>query len=86
MENNKDNEYVMSPYITKIVKTSVNGETMWYANKWKNTLLKLKHFFYKTKNHRRFLELSKKKVDASFYMKIPIIPNNELDKVKIKDI
>ena len=49
MENNKDKGYVWLPYITKTVSTSINGETVWYANKWKNLLLKIKHFFIKPK-------------------------------------
>ena len=37
-----DKGYILAPYITKTVKTSINGETVWYANKYKNLLLKIK--------------------------------------------
>ena len=49
MKNNKDKGVVYLPYVTKIVSTSINGETVWYANKWKNLLLKIKHLFIKPK-------------------------------------
>ena len=50
MEDNREKGYVLLPYITKTVKTSINGETVWYANKWKNSLLKIKHFSIKPKH------------------------------------
>lgn len=49
MENNKDIVFV--PYIIDEPKsTDINGEVVWYRNKWKNLLLKIKRFFYKSKN------------------------------------
>ena len=42
MEDKKDKipvGYVWVPYTIKTVSTSINGETVWYANKWKNILL-----------------------------------------------
>lgn len=36
---------------TQTIKTEkhINGEVVWYKNKWKNFWLKLKHFFKKPK-------------------------------------
>ena len=45
----KDPGNVLAPYILKTVSTSVNGETVWYANKWKNLCLKIKRCFIKSK-------------------------------------
>lgn len=51
MENNKDKGIVFVPYIIDEPKsTDINGEVVWYRNKWKNLLLKIKRFFYKSKN------------------------------------
>ncbi len=44
-----DKGYILAPYIIKTVKTSIDGKTVWYANKWKNLLLKIKYFFLKPK-------------------------------------
>lgn len=49
IQENKDSGYSWLPYIPKVTETSINGETVWYANKWKNLLLKIKHFFIKPK-------------------------------------
>lgn len=46
---NKNNGYYWMPYVTKIYKMNINGEPVWYANKWKNLLLKIKHIFVKPK-------------------------------------
>lgn len=40
---------IWAPYISVTVSTSINGETVWYRNKFKNWLLKIKHFFIKPK-------------------------------------
>ena len=51
MENNKDKGVVVVPYIIGEPKsTDINGEVVWYRNKMKNLLLKIKRFFYKSKN------------------------------------
>jgi len=42
MEDNREKGYVLLPYITKTVKTSINGEAVWYVNKWKNLQLRSK--------------------------------------------
>ena len=62
MENNKDKGFILLPYIMRTTKTSINGETVWYANKMKNFLLKIKRFFYKSKNLKnveKYLKTSK---------------------------
>jgi hypothetical protein len=33
MEENKEKGYVWLPYITKTVKTGINGETVWFNEK-----------------------------------------------------
>jgi hypothetical protein len=72
MENNKDKGYVWLPYITKTVSTSINGEIVWYANKWKNLLLKIKHLFIKPKYLKNTPIYKNKPVNSSFYGVIKI--------------
>lgn len=72
MENNKDEGIVWLPYITKTVSTSINGETVWYANKWKNLLLKIKCFFIKPKYLKNGHIYKNKMVNSSFYDKVNI--------------
>ena len=67
MENNKVKGFVWLPYITKTVSSSINGETVWYANKWKNLLLKIKHFFIKPKYLNNLHRYKNKTVNSSFY-------------------
>lgn len=74
MENkpkiNKDNlekGYILVPYITKTVKTTINGEVVWYANRWKNLLLKIKHFFIKPKYLKNAHVYKNKVINPSFY-------------------
>jgi len=67
MENNKDKGYFFAPYVTKTISTSINGETVWYANKWKNLLLKIKRFFIKPKYLKSGIRYSKKKINSSYY-------------------
>ncbi len=72
MENNKDKGFVWVPYVIKTVSTSINGETVWYANKWKNFLLKVKHFFIKPKYLKNAHRYKNKVVNPSFYGKVKI--------------
>jgi len=67
MEDNKDKEYISVPYIFKTISTSVNGETVWYSNKWKNLLLKIKHFFFKPKCFKNANIYNKKIISHSYY-------------------
>ena len=62
-----DKGYILAQYITKTVKTTINGETVWYANKWKNLLLKIKHFFIKPKYLKHEHIYKNKPVNSSFY-------------------
>ena len=75
MEDKKDKipvGYVWVPYTIKNVSTSINGETVWYANKWKNLLLKIKHFFIKPKYLKNAHIYKNKPVNTSFYREIKI--------------
>ena len=81
MENNNNKGYVWLPYITKTVKTSINGEAVWHANKWKNLLLKIKHFFFKPKYLKNAHIYKNKVVNSSFYgvFKINKDENKQID-------
>jgi len=72
MENNKDKGYVLAPYITKIISTRINGETVWYSNKWKNLLLKIKHFFFKPKYFKNAHIYKNMVVNSCFYSTVKI--------------
>jgi hypothetical protein len=72
MENNNDKGCVFLPYILKTTKTTINGETVWYANKWKNLLLKIKHFFVKPKYMKNTHFYKNKMVNSSHYNTIKI--------------
>ena len=71
-ENSRDKGYVWLPYITKTVKTTINGETVWYENKWKNLLLKIKYFFIKPKYLKNDHFYKKKLINSSLYDVIKI--------------
>ncbi len=70
--DNKETGIVWLPYITRAVKTDINGETVWHSNKWKNLLLKIKHFFIKPKYLNNDIKYSNKTIDPSYYGKIEI--------------
>lgn len=55
------------PWICVQVATQINGETVWYKNKWKNFLLKIKFLFIKPRYQRN--------LDKSRYLMKPINPN-----------
>ena len=63
--------YILMPYTIKIVRTSINGETVWYLNKWKNLLLKMKYFFIKPK-YLKNVHFYKRPVNSSFYEVVKI--------------
>jgi hypothetical protein len=69
------NGIVWFPYVSIIVKTSINGETVWYKNKWKNLLLKIKYFFVKPKYLKNVNFYKNKPVNNSYYTTFNI--NNE---------
>ncbi len=73
MENNKDKGFVYVPFIIgEPEQTDINGEVVWYRNKMKNLLLKIKRFFYKSKNIKHSEKYLNKKVNSSFYGVIKI--------------
>lgn len=72
MEDNREKGCVWLPYKPKIVKTLVNGETVWYANKWKNLLLKIKNFFIKPKYLKNGDIYKNKIVNSSNYCVVNI--------------
>ena len=71
-ETNKEKGYVWLPYIIKTVRTDINGETVWYANKWKNFLLTIKHFFIKPKYLKNAHVYSNKLINTDYYQTIKI--------------
>ncbi len=78
MENNKDKGIVFAPYIIDEPKsTDINGEVVWYHNKWKNLLLRIKRFFYKSKNLKNAEKYLNKKVNSSFYGVVKIDGENK---------
>lgn len=66
--------YVLVPYILVTVATQINGETVWYKNKFKNFLLKIKHFFIKPKymSSKFYGKYSQKTINPNFYKTINI--------------
>jgi hypothetical protein len=64
--------YIYAPYVTKTVKTSVNGVTVWYSNKMINLCLKIKFFFYTPKALKNFEKYSNKPIDSKYYEAITI--------------
>ena len=75
MEDNESKGYVWMPYITKTVSTTINGETVWYANKWKNLLLKIKHFFIKPEYLKNAHFYKNETINSSYYEVVKI--NND---------
>lgn len=55
------------PYVTKCTKTTVNSETVWHSNKIINILLKIKMYFYKSKNYKNHEKFLKMKVPSEHY-------------------
>jgi len=77
MENNKYKGYVFLPYIIKNIKTDINGETVWYANKFKNFLLKIKHFFVKPKYLKNAHIYKNTSINPSFYTAVSLSGNEK---------
>jgi hypothetical protein len=59
---------VLLPYIIKNVRIEINGETVWHENKWKNLLLKIKHFFITPKHLKNAHTFNKKKIDLCSFL------------------
>lgn len=67
------------PWIPVTVATKINGETVWYKNRWKNLLLQIKFLFIKPKYHKSIGRYKMKTIDPSFYGKVEIkgVKNDE---------
>lgn len=65
----KEPGYIWAPYIPINISTSINGETVWYRNKFKNFLLNVKHFFFKPKylKNLKNSRYSVKPINHKFY-------------------
>lgn len=75
MENkfDQDKGLIWIPYVFVTTSTMINGEVVWYKNKWKNLLLKIKRLFIRPK-HFEFLEYYKNKpINPKLYERIKII-------------
>jgi hypothetical protein len=75
MENNKNKGYVLLPYKIITEAISINGEYVYYRNKWKNLLLKIKHFFVKPNYLKNKFKYMNKKINLDYYEIINV--NNE---------
>ena len=63
----KEEGVVFLPYVTVTVATTINGETVWYKNKWKNLLLKIKHLFIKPKYLKNNPKYNVKNINSEHY-------------------
>jgi hypothetical protein len=74
MDKDKEPGYIWAPYILINVSTSINGETVWYRNKFKNFFLKVKHFFFKPKYLKNFKnsQYLSKQINPKFYSTIEL--------------
>lgn len=77
MKDTMETGIFYAPYIMKTTKFYINGEIVWYSNKWKNFLLKIKHFFYTSKNRKSFSKYQFKPVNKSFYTTVNISGSNQ---------
>jgi len=64
-------------HILVTVATYINGEVVWYKNKWKNFWLKVKHIFKKSKYLKSFKKYSNKMITSHY--KIIHITNEKND-------
>ena len=65
--NDMKNGIIFVPYICKTVKSTINSETVWHSNRFINLLLRIRRFFYKSKNVKNSEKYMNKKIDASMY-------------------
>lgn len=63
---------VYAPYTLQTNLMDVNGEVVWYRNKWKNLWLKFKRLFYKSKNYKVYGKCANKKIEESRYGTIKV--------------
>jgi len=70
--------YILLPYIMRHDATMINGDVVWYRNKFKNLLLKIKHFFVKSKYLKHpSLKYHNRPVNPNYYKTFKI--NNDND-------
>ena len=60
------NKIIYLPYLLKNIKTDVNGETVWHSNKFLNICLKIKRFFFKSKNIKEFEKFKNIKINTKY--------------------
>ena len=71
--NNTINDGVIYiPYIFVTEKTTINNTVVWYRNRIKNMLLKIKFFFYKPKAVKNFEKHSIKPINSKYITKFNI--------------
>ena len=75
-EQNNKRGLVYIPYKIETTATMINGQYVWYKNRWKNMMLKIKHFFVKPKYIKNLNLYKDKKIDSSNYMVMNININN----------
>ena len=63
---------IYAPYITKTLKTTINGTTVWHSNKLINLWLKIKLFFWKPKTIKNLEKYATKPIDSKYYQTISI--------------
>jgi len=73
IEQSNENGFKLLPFVIINTATMVNGEYVWYKSKWKNMLLKIKHFFVKPKYIKNMHLYTDKKIESSNYMTINIL-------------
>lgn len=71
-KNELKSGYIWVPYVIVNRSTSINGEVVWYKNKWKNLLLKIKFFFIKPKYFKNSDIYSKKTINPKYYTTIKL--------------
>lgn len=59
--------YIYLPYKVVNVKTTINGEAVWYKNKWKNLGLKIWRLFIKPQYLKNSKKYSEKTIDPKNY-------------------
>ena len=70
----KNAPYIWVPWVPVTVATSINGEIVWYKNRWKNLLLKIKFFFIKPRYLIDSENFPNKKINTRYYDK-PVNPD-----------
>ena len=64
--------YIYVPYVVVNVATYINGEAVWYKNKWKNLGLKIRRLFIKPEYLKHINKYKNKTIDPKNYGQIKI--------------